>query len=75
MAINERDFYASHGIDFDYKNMLDEYIKGVIKQAKIEALTELQTEIEELPMYYDPLDISDLIQQKINELEGKISNE
>lgn len=46
MAINERDFYASHGIDFDYKNMLDEYIKGVINQAKIEVLTELQTEIE-----------------------------
>ena len=46
MAINERDFYASRGIDFDYKSMLDEYIKGVIKQAKIEVLTELQLEID-----------------------------
>lgn len=46
MAINDKDFYASHGFDFDYKNMLDEYIKGVIKQAKIEVLTELQVEVE-----------------------------
>lgn len=30
MAINDRDFYASYGLDFDYKNMLDEYIKGGI---------------------------------------------
>ena len=48
MAINDKDFYASHGLDFDYKNMLDEYIKGIINQAKIEVLTELQLEIEEM---------------------------
>ena len=52
MAINDRNFYASHGFDFDYKNMLDEYIKGVIRQAKIEVLTELQLEIEEKEQYY-----------------------
>ena len=46
MAINDKDFYASHGLDFNYKNMLEEYIKGVIKQAKIEVLTDLQLEIE-----------------------------
>lgn len=45
-------------------------IKEAINQAKIEMLTELQSEIGELPMYYDPLDISDLIQQKINALKG-----
>lgn len=46
MAINERDFYASHGLDFDVEKMQIEYAKRVIKQAKIEVLTELQTEIE-----------------------------
>ena len=50
MAINEKDFYASHGLDFDYKNMLDEYIKRVINQAKIEVLTELKPDIEEHKM-------------------------
>lgn len=46
MAINDKDFYASHGFDFNYKNMLEEYIKGVINQAKIEVLAEIQQEIE-----------------------------
>lgn len=39
-----------------------------LKADMVAMLTELHTEIEELPMYYDPLDISDLIQQKINKL-------
>ena len=47
MTINDKDFYASHGIDFDVEKMQIEYTKRVIKQAKIEVLTELQTEIEE----------------------------
>jgi len=68
MAINNRDFYASHGFIIDYENTMSEYIRKVETEAKIEVLTELQTEVEELPMYYDPLDISDLIQQKINAL-------
>lgn len=71
MAINERDFYASHGLDFDYKNMMDEYIKGVIKQAKIEVLTELKTEIEELDTPNNGsayIDCVEIIQQKINEV-------
>jgi len=38
------------------------------KSEKVAMLTELQTEIEDLPMYCDPLDISDLIQQKIDKL-------
>ena len=46
----------------DYENRL--------KADMVAMLTELQLEIEELPMYYDPLDISDLIQQKINALKG-----
>lgn len=50
MAINERDFYASHGLDFDIEEMQIEYTKRVIKQAKIEVLTELQMEIEEHKM-------------------------
>lgn len=68
MAINDRDFYASHGISFDIEEMQIEYTKRVIKQAKIEVLTELLPEIEEMPMHYDPRDVSDLIQQKINKL-------
>ena len=80
MAINERDFYASHGLDLDYKNMLDEYIKGVINQAKIEVLTELQLEIEEHKMTSGVTNqgtwneciacCSNRIQQKINTLKG-----
>jgi len=46
MALNDKDFYASYGLDFDYKSMMDEYIKGVINQAKIEVLAEIQQEIE-----------------------------
>ena len=41
------------------------------KADMVAMLTELHTEIEELPMYYDPLDISDLIQQKIDMLKEK----
>lgn len=85
MAINDKDFYASHGLDFDYKNMLDEYIKGVINQAKIEVLTEIQLEIEELDSragysgdgmptfstdYIRKKKVNELIQQKINALKG-----
>lgn len=78
MAINDKDFYASQGLDFDYKNMLDEYIKGVINQAKIEVLTELQTEIEECvdgaegsPQFEQGVTIArnqvvEIIQEKIN---------
>lgn len=47
----------------DYENRL--------KEDMVAMLTEIQMEIEELPMYYDPLDISDLIQQKINSLKEK----
>ncbi len=78
MAINDKDFYASHGLDFDYKNMLDEYIKGVIKQAKIEVLTELQLEIEKHTMTSGVTNqgawneciacCSSVIQQKIDKL-------
>lgn len=76
-----RDFYASHGIDFDYKNMLDEYIKGVINQAKIELLTELQLEIEKTVKEEELIDkkwanglrySEKIIQQKINSLEAEI---
>jgi hypothetical protein len=48
MAINDKDFYASHGLDFDIEKMQIEYTKRVINQAKIEVLTELQVEIEEV---------------------------
>lgn len=71
MAISDKDFYASHGLDFDYKNMLDEYIKGVIRQAKIEALTDLQLEIEELDTPNNGsayMDCVEIIQEKINAL-------
>lgn len=79
MAINDKDFYASHGLDFDYKNMLDEYIKGVISQAKIEVLTEIQLEIEEVSevndydfrIYKEGIDdCMKIIQAKINVLKG-----
>lgn len=46
----------------DYENRL--------KADMVAMLTEIQLEIEELPMYYDPLDISDLIRQKIDTLKG-----
>jgi len=83
MAINDKDFYASHGLDFDYKNMLEEYIKGVTKQAKIEVLTEIQLEIEGLQGrsgydgngmptfvtdYVRKEKVNEIIQQKINSL-------
>lgn len=87
MAINDKDFYASHGLDFDYKNMLDEYIKGVINQTKIEVLTELKEEIEaksfydthilgdyddEIRVYLVELDdVNEIIEQKINSLQEK----
>ena len=84
MAIDEKDFYASHGLDFDYKNMLEEYIKGVIKQAKIEILTELQSEIEEYvdgsegsPEFEQGVSIArvqvvGMIQDRINVLRGEL---
>ena len=83
MAINDKDFYASHGFDFDYQNMLDKYIKGVKNQAKIEVLTEIQLEIEELDSragyggngmptfstdYIRKKKVNELIQQKIEKL-------
>jgi hypothetical protein len=48
MAINDKDFYASHGLNFDIEKMQIEYTKRVINQAKIEVLTELKSEIEEI---------------------------
>ena len=87
MAINDKDFYASHGLDFDYKNMLDEYIKGVIKQAKIEVLTEIQSGIREIEEdmcirdskaemgFYRLIkdsDVENIIQEKINKLKGEL---
>jgi len=78
MAINDKDFYASHGIDFDVEKMQIEYTKRVIKQAKIEVLTELQTEIEECvdgaegsPQFEQGVTIArnqviEIIQEKIN---------
>ena len=77
MAINDKDFYASHGFDFDYQNMLDKYIKGVKNQAKIEVLTEIQLEIEEIVKEEKLIDkkwanglhySENIIQHKINEL-------
>jgi len=80
MAINERDFYASHGLDFDVEKMQIEYTKRVIKQAKIEVLTELQTEIEECvdgsegsPQFEQGVTIArnqvlEMIQEKINDM-------
>lgn len=78
MAISDKDFYASHGISYDIEEMQIEYTKRVIKQAKIEVLTEIQLEIEELPdevvCDYSIEDctsrtkVKDLIQEKINEL-------
>lgn len=37
-----------------------------LKADMVAMLTELHLEIEEMPMYYDPSDVSDIIQQKIN---------
>ena len=34
-------------------------------------LTDIQFEIEEMPMHYDPRNVSDLIQQKINSLKSE----
>ncbi|MBR6289337.1 MAG: hypothetical protein IKR19_08380 [Acholeplasmatales bacterium] len=51
-----------------YTEAYDSFKKDYENRLKADILTKLQTEIEELPMYYDPLDISDLIQQKINAL-------
>jgi hypothetical protein len=74
MAISDRDFYASHGLDFDYKSMLEEYIEGVINQAKIEVLTEIQFEIDEKGIELCDNGwhhtYSDIIQQKIDKLRG-----
>ena len=77
MAINDKEFYASHGFDFDYQNMLDKYIKGVKNQAKIEVLAEIQQEIEEKATEIRDdgwwLSYNCLIQKKIDKLkEGGI---
>ena len=73
--ISDKDFYAFHGLDFDYKNMLEEYIKGVINQAKIEVLTELQLEIEEKATEICDdgwwLSYNYIIQEKIEQLKGE----
>lgn len=77
MAINDKDFYASHGISFDIEEMQIEYTKRVINQAKIEVLTELKSEIEETVKEEEPIDkkwaiglrfSKKIIQQKINSL-------
>jgi hypothetical protein len=71
MAINDKDFYASHGLDFDIEKMQIEYTKRVINQAKIEVLTELQKEIEELDTPNNGsayMDCAEIIQQKIDKL-------
>lgn len=80
MSINDKDFYASHGISFDLEEMQIEYTKRVIKQAKIEVLTELQTEIEECvdgaegsPQFEQGVTIArnqviEIIQEKINDM-------
>ena len=41
-----------------------------LKADMLAVLEELQLEIEEMPMYNDPNDVSDFIQQKINALKG-----
>ena len=76
MAINDKDFYASHGISYDIEKMQIEYTKRVINQAKIEVLTELQLEIEESEncgkAFHLGLQMtSNIIQQKINKLKGE----
>ena len=77
MAISDKDFYASHGISFDIEEMQIEYTKRVIRQAKIEVLTELQLEIEEKSKWEGDCSFAqgelfcrDLIQEKINILRG-----
>lgn len=50
-------------------NRMTEYAYN--KDEVIAMLEELKEEITALPMYYDPLDIGDLIQQKINALMEK----
>ena len=86
MAINDKDFYASHGISYDIEEMQIEYTKRVINQAKIEVLTELLPEIEkieiDLPFGSEPVSktaafyegvsaSSRIIQEKINDLRGE----
>ena len=78
MAINDKDFYASHGISYDIEEMQIEYTKRVIRQAKIEVLTELLLAIQNLdtPPKYKDEDYflvgtgtcQELIQQKIDKL-------
>lgn len=46
------------------------YVEAYSKEEVIVMLNELQLEIEEMPMHYDPRDVSDLIQQKIEQLKG-----
>lgn len=47
----------------------DQY-EARLKADMVSMLTEIQLEIEEMPMYNDPNDVSDFIQQKINALKG-----
>lgn len=81
MGINDKDFYASHGISYDIEEMQIEYTKRVIKQAKIEVLTEIQLKIENHTMTSGVTNqgtwneciacCSRIIQQKINALKGE----
>ena len=41
------------------------------EETKVETLTEIQSEIRALPMHYDPQDVADLIQEKIDGLKGE----
>lgn len=69
--------YASGKTNIMALNNINRIIKAVadgtryetrLKADMMAVLTEIQTEIEEMPMHYDPRDVSDLIQQKINVL-------
>lgn len=56
---------------------VNEYIRSISqrvysKNEVIAMLEELKEEITALPMYYDPLDIGDLIQQKIDKLRSDV---
>ena len=74
MAISDKDFYASHGISYDIEEMQIEYTRRVIKQAKIEVLTELQMKFEKIETGGDTWELAikddckNLIQEKIDKL-------
>ena len=83
MAINDKDFYASHGLDFDIEEMQIEYTRRVMNQAKIEVLTELQLDIEECVdgaegssqfeqgVTIARVQVVEMIQERINKLKGE----